>query len=197
MGNIKEAYEIMGDKAKVGRYWFGWVVVFIVDGFFHLVLPLPMKNIKWCQHVSGSESTKGSDTSYNVYIDVGIVATGCCRCSVFTWVGGKSWEFQWKEICQEILNTRCTKKFQTHQLLETGRAFREILIPPLPSYELGNLKLGAIQREEMWKQKFPLNGRVTIVATPVIMKLLSGGEEKKKGRWNEAVVLKVILKNSD
>lgn len=79
--------------------------------------------------------------------------------------------------------------------METGRAFREILIPPLPSYELGNLKLGAVQREEMWKQKFPLNGRSNSVATPVIVKWLSGG--KKKGRWNEAVVLKVILKNSD
>lgn len=86
--------------------------------------------------------------------------------------------------------------------METGRAFRGILIAPLLSCKSGNLKLGTVQREEMGRQKFTLNGRVISVATPVVTKRLPGGEEKKKkkkkkGRWNEAVVLKVILKNSD
>lgn len=59
--------------------------------------------------------------------------------------------------------------------METGRTFRGMLIPLLPSYKSGNLNLETVQKEEMWKQKFPLNRRVSSAATPVIMKWLPGG----------------------
>lgn len=43
-----------------------------------------------------------------------------------------------------------------------------------------NLKLGMVEGEEMSK-KFPLNGRVISVGTPVIMKWLPGSEREADG----------------
>lgn len=91
MGNMKEVYEIMGDKAKTGRDWFGWVCgVWWWWVFFFG----PSTADEEHQVMPACVSTKGSDTSYNVYTDT--VATGCCRCSMFTWVQWKCWEFQGK-----------------------------------------------------------------------------------------------------
>lgn len=111
------------------------------------------------------------------------LATGCFKFKILICVQGKTPEFNRKEIHQETVNKhkKCPKKFQSHKLLRLGE-LRGMLIPPSPSYKWGNLKLGTVQRVEMWKETFPSKGGIISVSPPVIMKCLPG-RRKRQMEW--------------